>query len=590
MIRRLAISIYTVWIVLFCDIPLGYAQASQGAVVSETETEIAEQMRRLEADPYDTKAMNNLIRIHSYLRNGEEMLYWGQRLMEIGEERSMPEEYLMGVVSKAVGYQGLGQVDSMLRYYNMALELGRKAGDYWTQIMVYNGLGIYSVEVEMDYYKALEYFLEGVELAQDDSDPRIFALLCNIATTYYLRKDPTGLNYALRVYELGHKTGSSYIIYVGSNVCAGMYYILGEYDKALKYIRETESLLNDYGEHTGVYNLYANILLAMGREKEAVTYYKKALDHVDSGKASFVIETYLNYSQYLMDKGRYEEAVSYLTEGLKVSHESHNTINRYLLYREISECYDKMGNRNMALEFYKDYHNEADSIFNFHKERSIDELRVKYETERRERLLQEKELALLRGSKKMQITLLILVIILIALGATYILYRRRNKMYKQIARQQHDLVKMGRVFEETNIPSETVVGISEDKYSNSSLSDEKGLHMFEQLERSMREEKIYGDKDLTIEKLADKLGTNRTYLSQIINENTGASFNHYVNSYRINEAVRILSDADNSEIQLKALAYDLGFNYRETFYKSFQKAIGMSPSKYREEILKMYKR
>lgn len=42
--------------------------------------------------------------------------------------------------------------------------------------------------------------------------------------------------------------------------------------------------------------------------------------------------------------------------------------------------------------------------------------------------------------------------------------------------------------------------------------------------------------------MADLLGTNRTYLSQVINEQTQQNFTQYINNYRINEAIRLLSD------------------------------------------------
>lgn len=58
----------------------------------------------------------------------------------------------------------------------------------------------------------------------------------------------------------------------------------------------------------------------------------------------------------------------------------------------------------------------------------------------------------------------------------------------------------------------------------------------------MREEKIYKDNSITKDKIADLLGTNRTYLSRIINEQSKQSFTHYVNSFRIEEAIRLLSN------------------------------------------------
>ncbi|MDA6815892.1 hypothetical protein OSL60_27290, partial [Escherichia coli] len=84
----------------------------------------------------------------------------------------------------------------------------------------------------------------------------------------------------------------------------------------------------------------------------------------------------------------------------------------------------------------------------------------------------------------------------------------------------------------TNAPS--MVSTSE-KYASSSLTDEKSLELFRTLERIMREEKIYKDNFITKDKVAEILGTNRTYLSRIINEQSKLSFTHYVNRFRIEE-------------------------------------------------------
>jgi len=43
---------------------------------------------------------------------------------------------------------------------------------------------------------------------------------------------------------------------------------------------------------------------------------------------------------------------------------------------------------------------------------------------------------------------------------------------------------------------------------------------------------IYLNKDLRIWELAKKIGTNRSYLSQIINTDYGQNFSTFVNSYR----------------------------------------------------------
>ena len=117
------------------------------------------------------------------------------------------------------------------------------------------------------------------------------------------------------------------------------------------------------------------------------------------------------------------------------------------------------------------------------------------------------------------------------MGLFYSLHRRKNKLYLSIVKQNQEAIKREtelnrRIKElETNAPS--MVSTSE-KYASSSLTDEKSLELFRTLERIMREEKIYKDNFITKDKVAEILGTNRTYLSRIINEQSKLSFTHYV--------------------------------------------------------------
>lgn len=100
------------------------------------------------------------------------------------------------------------------------------------------------------------------------------------------------------------------------------------------------------------------------------------------------------------------------------------------------------------------------------------------------------------------------------------------------------------------------------------LTDEKKHVLFQNLEHCMTDQGIYRDKLLTKEKVADLLGTNRTYLSQVINEQTGQTFTQYVNRYRLDEAIRLLGDPQ-ADITLKGIASDVGFSSMTTFYKVF---------------------
>ena len=115
---------------------------------------------------------------------------------------------------------------------------------------------------------------------------------------------------------------------------------------------------------------------------------------------------------------------------------------------------------------------------------------------------------------------------------------------------------------------------------SSGLTDDKASDLFSRLEKLMIDEHIYRQCDLSLEKTAKLLGTNRTYLSQVINE-YGDSFTSYVNQFRLKEAIEILSDPDSTD-SLKAIGLSVGFASPSNFYTLFRKKVGMAPSVFRE--------
>ena len=61
------------------------------------------------------------------------------------------------------------------------------------------------------------------------------------------------------------------------------------------------------------------------------------------------------------------------------------------------------------------------------------------------------------------------------------------------------------------------------------------------------------------------------------------SFLAYINTFRIEEAIKILSEKDN-DVPMKAIVDDLGFGSMSTFYRLFSAATGFSPSQFRSSI------
>ena len=86
-------------------------------------------------------------------------------------------------------------------------------------------------------------------------------------------------------------------------------------------------------------------------------------------------------------------------------------------------------------------------------------------------------------------------------------------------------------------------------------------------------------ENLSLSLLEEKLHLNKFYISHLISGKLGLRFNDYVNSLRVSEACRHLSNAEHSITEIGSL---VGFNTPRTFNRAFIKQMGMSPSEYRK--------
>ncbi len=93
----------------------------------------------------------------------------------------------------------------------------------------------------------------------------------------------------------------------------------------------------------------------------------------------------------------------------------------------------------------------------------------------------------------------------------------------------------------------------------------------------LEEEKIFKNQNLTISEVASCLNTNRTYLSQIINDTFNTNFSSLINDYRIREAELQLSK-NNKKLTMEAIALDCGFSSKSAFYAAFRKKKGKTPT------------
>ncbi len=119
------------------------------------------------------------------------------------------------------------------------------------------------------------------------------------------------------------------------------------------------------------------------------------------------------------------------------------------------------------------------------------------------------------------------------------------------------------------------------RYSTSNLDYEKAKIIDTKLSEILKETKVYLEPDLTLQKLAAILGVKSHYLSQVINQFHNRNFHEFINTYRIENAKKLLKE---TTLKIEAVAYDSGFNSISTFNTTFKKATNLTPLKYRKEV------
>lgn len=124
--------------------------------------------------------------------------------------------------------------------------------------------------------------------------------------------------------------------------------------------------------------------------------------------------------------------------------------------------------------------------------------------------------------------------------------------------------------------------INNDTIVHNELTEELKEDIKKGLKSLFEEEKIYLDDSLTLVELANKLNTNRTYLSLYINEIEGVSFYDFISKYRIEDAKSMLTNIQYEKYSIEGIAGLCGYKSRTTFIRVFKKTTGLTPGEFKK--------
>lgn len=98
------------------------------------------------------------------------------------------------------------------------------------------------------------------------------------------------------------------------------------------------------------------------------------------------------------------------------------------------------------------------------------------------------------------------------------------------------------------------------------------------IEGLMRDQKLFRDENLTLDRLARKAGVPARRISAAVNQATGKNVSQWVNEFRIQEACRLLRETEQS---VTAVMFESGFQTKSNFNREFRRVTGLSPQAWR---------
>ncbi len=445
------------------------------------------------------KACNTLSYIQRYrLDNTEKAIQWAEKARQIeGDGKALKKERLKAYDALSIIYYQRQNLIKVLEYTTESLELANELDDKDKIASAYNLLGLYyyhkgelkktaifwEKELEVmkqigakktslattynnlgviykkrgDYQKAIQFYQENLRLNEALGDTMNVAMtLSNIGNVYYT----FGVDFdkALEYYQEGlrmFKSAQDTALISKSYINLGLVQQEKEnYEEARDFFEKSIAMsrkINNRKNLATAENALGVIYLEQGNYRRALNYSQEALSFfTEMGDKGGIAETQKNIGEAYFKLGQHQKALQYYRKSLQLNQEM--GLNKELsdVYKSISEVYADLNNFEMALDFYTKYSNQKDSTLSEEYLKTIEDLRAKYESDKKDmRLVQMAEKDQLNSKIIRQQRWLLLagaLVLLVIIGFSILVFRQNNKIKRvnNLLESQNEEIRLQR--------------------------------------------------------------------------------------------------------------------------------------------------
>ncbi|MCD4791906.1 MAG: tetratricopeptide repeat protein [Bacteroidales bacterium] len=515
--------------------------------------------------------------------------------ISICREINYPEGIIKCFVALSETTYKKGEYRLTLEYLLNALKIAEDNNYKMLKSLVLGNLGLVYLEMG-DYEKAIKYNLNILKIFEELNDKRQIANCnLNIGCFYIeieeLNKSMGFFNNALKSFiELNDKRQQSKCF---TNI--GIVYkkqkkykeALLNFNKAL----EIDIINNDTYEISADYNHIGTIYSKFNKNIKANEYFAESLKiKTRLGDKIGMASCYLNIACVETKLKNYKIAEVYCIKSIELYKQNKVLNSQRKALEQLTKIYNLTGQYKKAFNTQNKAIAFKDSLFNIEKIRKITQLEEKYLTGilekqnlklKYENKIQQSKIYNHKKTHKIYFTGLFLS--LFAVSIILIQYKKKNNAYKFLVKKNINLLNKEK--ELKDIKEQKIVN-KPNNNKKTTVADNLKEDILNKLIQLLDNEKIFKKFNLSIEKLAKQLQTNKKYLSIVINEEFGINYIDFINEYRIKESMFLLSDPEkNLKLSISGIAEESGFKSLSSFYRTFKNYTGITPSKFRQEAI-----
>ncbi len=356
--------------------------------------------------------MDVLLKISYNTRNyaPQMSIDFGEQFLAMSQQSGDLDLQIEGLQNLGIAYYNIGDYEKTIQNFIKALRIEEERNNIKGMSQAYNNLGIVFDEIGRKD-KALEYYKRSLSIKEEFRDSMFMAnTLSNIGLIYlHLEDIDEAKSYFNRSLEIDQRLQNEEGIVKSLNNLGQAFTVTSQFDSALYYLN-----------------------LSLQRSDALGSYDKASLLN--------------NIGEVHLKMTNYRRALNIYQEALQIGMAAQAVINIQESYRGISDAYSGLRNFESALEYYKLYSTNKDSVINESSSIKISRIETDYRIQKREKeielLKKEAEIRNLNLSQNKTMSYYLmgsLILILIMAGVLYHKYHFKQKSNELLEKQNQEI-------------------------------------------------------------------------------------------------------------------------------------------------------